>query len=521
LQARTKMIARSGLLARFFAGTVTIFSLATITVAQGAIRVESRKVLVPTVAFDKKLYTLTDKKPHRHTLSYLIAHDPHFWDTIAIRTLAAKDFKLYEDGQEQRIESVSLEAPIFSIVGDNLGKHPESVGTGGGRWTYPDLANAGEGLWLPWPQYVIAYVPPPSPTGACHKIRVDVSHHNLVVWTRSEYCNTQEPAADPLNGTEFGKQMEEDLKSGEAGKIDLKLQAVALYGAKETARVNIRMEFPAKSLRHEFKDGTLYATIGSAGMIYNRDGSIAARFSDFACCDYGNSNKPSSSAQSVQGSEARYDRDSSMIPDGYETEIDLPPGEYEIRAVISDGEKFGRQQMPLVVKRPDEKQASISDVALCRRERKIPIEVQDVPAKMSGSYIPLVSKGVEFTPTADPSFKRNEMLYAYFEVLDPGNSVQETTKVKAQLKIVDAKTGKVKVEYESVDAARYATGGSSLIRIARAIDLDSLPEGEYQLQVRATDPSGTSTEWHTATFVVLQLLPVDPVLKLCAIDSPC
>ena len=103
LQARTKMIARSGLLARFFAGTVTIFSLATITVAQGAIRVESRKVLVPTVAFDKKLYTLTDKKPHRHTLSYLIAHDPHFWDTIAIRTLPAKDLYLYEDDEEQRV----------------------------------------------------------------------------------------------------------------------------------------------------------------------------------------------------------------------------------------------------------------------------------------------------------------------------------------------------------------------------------------------------------------------------------
>ena len=521
MDARTTMINGHGLLVRVLAGTVAIFSLATITAAQGAIRVESRRVLVPTVVFDRKLYTLTDQKHHRHTLSYLIAHDPHFWDSIAIRTLAAKDFKLYEDGQEQSVESVSLEAPIFSIVDDNLGKHPESVGTGGGRWTYPDLANAGEGLWLPWPQYVIAYVPPPSPVGACHQIRVDVGHKNLVVWTRSEYCNTQEPAADPLNGTEFGKQLEADLKSGEAGKIDLKLQAVALYGAKETARVNIRMEFPAKSLRHEFKDGTLYATIGSAGMIYNRDGSIAARFSDFACCDYGNSNKPSSAPQSAQSSENRYDRDSSMIPDGYETEIDLPPGEYEIQAVISDGGKFGRQKMPFVVKRPDEKQTSISDVALCRRERKIPTEVQDVPAKMAGSYVPLVSKGVEFTLTADPNFKRNEMLYAYFEVFDPRNAMQATTKVKAQLKIVDAKTGKVKVEYEPVDAARYATGGGSLIRIARGIDLNGLQEGEYQLQIRATDSSGASTEWHTATFVVQQLPPVDPVLRLCAIDAPC
>jgi hypothetical protein len=87
------MIKSCGLLLPFFAGSVAIFGLAAITPAQGPIRVESRQVLVPTVVFDKKLYTLIDKKDHKHTLSYLIAHDPYFWDSIAIRTLAAKPSK--------------------------------------------------------------------------------------------------------------------------------------------------------------------------------------------------------------------------------------------------------------------------------------------------------------------------------------------------------------------------------------------------------------------------------------------
>jgi hypothetical protein len=518
LRRRTAMTKRRGLLLPFFAVSVAIFSLAATVAAQGPIRVESRQVLVPTVAFDKKLYTMTSKYHQGPTLSYRIAHDPHFWDSIAIRTLTAKDFTLYEDGQAQRIESVSLEAPVFSIVNDNLGKHPESVGTGGGRWTYPDLMNAEKGLWLPWPQYVISYIPPPSPTGSCHQIRVDVGRRNLVVWTRSEYCNTPEPAADPLSGTEFGKRMEENLKSGEAGKIDLKLQAVALYGATEAARVNIRLEFPWKSLKHEFKDGALNATIGSVGIIYNRDGSVAARFSDFACCDYGSSNKPSASAQP---SENRYDRDTSMIPDGYETEIMLPPGEYEIQAVISDGEKFGRQKMPLLVKARDEKQISLSDVALCRRVRKISTEVQDVPAKIAGSYIPPASRGVEFTPTADPSFKRNEMLYAYFEVSDPRNSRQAATDIKAQLKIVDGSTGDLVIEFGSVDAAPYVDQGSSIVRIARGIELSGLQEGEYQLQVRAADAGGTFTEWRKATFAITGLLTGEPMLIPCAIGAQC
>jgi hypothetical protein len=518
LRGRTATTTSRSLLLSFFAVAAATLSIVTIAAAQGPIRVESRQVLVPTVAFDKKLYALTGKNHHAHTLSYRIAHDPHFWDSIAIRTLAAKDFNLYEDGQEQRIESVSLEAPIFSIVNDNRGQHPESVGSGGGRWTYPDLANAEPGLWLPWPQYVIAYVPPPSPAGSCHQIRVDASRRSLVVWTRSEYCNTPQPAADPLGGTPFGKRMEEDLKSGGAGTLDLKLQATALYGAMDAARINLRLEFPWKSLKHEFKNGTLNATIGSAGIIYNRDGSIAARFSDFACCDYGSSAK---STASERHSENGYDRDSSMIPDGYETQIDLPPGEYEIEAVISDGENFGRQKTTLLVNPRDEKQISISDVALCRRVRKISTEVQDVPAKMAGSYLPLASRGVEFTPTANPYFKRTEMLYAYFELFDRRNSAQAATNLKAQLKIVNAKTGNLVIEFAPVDAARYANQGNSIVRIARGIDLTSLPEGEYQLQVRAMDQAGLFTEWHTAYFAIQSLLTGEPLLIPCSIDSAC
>lgn len=49
------------------------------------------------------LCTLTDKKHNSHTLSNLIVHDVHFWDSIAIRTLPAKDFQVYEDGAEQRV----------------------------------------------------------------------------------------------------------------------------------------------------------------------------------------------------------------------------------------------------------------------------------------------------------------------------------------------------------------------------------------------------------------------------------
>jgi hypothetical protein len=39
------------------------------------------------------------------------------------------------------------------------------------------------------------------------------------------------------------------------------------------------------AVSQEFKQGTLYASFGALLMIYSRNGTLAARLSDFACCD--------------------------------------------------------------------------------------------------------------------------------------------------------------------------------------------------------------------------------------------
>jgi len=116
-----------------------------------------------------------------------------------VQGLTAKDFHLFEDGQEQAVQSVKREPPAFQVVRDNLGKHPETIGSGGGRWGYPDQPETYPNLWLSWPQYVIAYIPPVSPPASCHKIQVKVGRPNSIVWTSSEYCNTKQSATtDPL-----------------------------------------------------------------------------------------------------------------------------------------------------------------------------------------------------------------------------------------------------------------------------------------------------------------------------------
>ena len=84
--------------------------------AQDPIRVESNQVLVPVVVLNDKLYTRLKKaqlEAHQHRAQLV--------DTLAIRGLSVKDFHLFEDGQQQTVQSVAPEAPGFSMVRDNFG----------------------------------------------------------------------------------------------------------------------------------------------------------------------------------------------------------------------------------------------------------------------------------------------------------------------------------------------------------------------------------------------------------------
>jgi hypothetical protein len=243
----------------------------------------------------------------------------------------------------------------------------------------------------------------------------------------------------------------------------------------------------------------LYATIGALGIVYNKDGSVAARFSDFACYDYGNGGKPFQHAQTSADSPSF---DTWMIPDRYETQIDLPPGDYDIRVVLSDGEKFGRAQQPLTVDTYDGKQLAISKIALSRRIRELSSGSLEAPAKIPGSFVPLVSDGTEFTPSVNTSFKKDETLYAYFEIYEPQLAGQSATRVQLNLRIIDTKTGEVKSDVRPVDATPYIKAGSPLVAIGRGIKLTSLRNGSYRLEIQATDSLGKSTIWCAANFSV-------------------
>lgn len=505
-----------------------------LSAAQDPIRVQSHEVLVPTVVFDKVIYAQLNKmKPHRRdSYGHLVAKNEKLWDSIAVKDLTEKDFHLFEDGVEQKIQRAKLEPPAFRVVEDNLGKHPEIVGSGGGLWAYPDTPKTDMRVWLAWPQYVLAYAPAKSPAGSCHHIQVKVERANLEVWTRSEYCNTEHPASDPLSGTEFGKQLEAKVNPGTPSDIDLKMKVWAFADNPDAARVYVSLDFPWQVLLYEFRDGTLYATVGSLVMVYRKDGTLAARYSDFACCDYGNEKKSNASEQQAQSQHvvAQPPSAESLLPDRYQTQFALPPGEYQVRAVLSDGVHFGVQEAPLTVASYDASKLGISDVVLSRRARKVPAEATEVAAQVAKSYTPLISKGVEFTPTPNPQFWSSDTLFAYFEINDPLADGHPGAKVQVNMRITDTESGAEVDTFAPVDTATYSKAGSPLIAVARGVPLERLTPGLYRLEVQASNDEGRSTEWRPAVFTVMEAAPLEVsesalpkkeevVLNVTALDS--
>ncbi len=287
---------------------------------------------------------------------------------------------------------------------------------------------------------------------------------------------------------------------------------------------------------------TLHATIGILGAVYHEDGSLAVRFSDFACCSadmptfasayqaFGPLDQSDPSANVADRVGADFDR--RLLPNQYEARLQLRPGTYRLMVVLSDDYNFGRATTALTIENYDAKGLALSSVLLCKRYRDAHVAAMEAAAaNFAPQYVPLVSKGIQVTPTGDTRFKKGEPLIPYFEIYEPllvgppskpGDATPSRpgvipaqagiqsphenpstpVTVQAHIRILDAKTGEVKKDFAPIDAASYERPGSWVIPIAREIPYDQLPKGAYRLEVQATDSAGRTTPWRTASFSV-------------------
>src|SRR5580704_1056251 len=529
--------------------------------SQAPLHVESNVVLVPVFVYDPSRMEKAAQEELPCARATLVAffkllpkepYLPKDCDVTEVHDITAKDLRLFQDGVEQEITSFD-DASWRTVVRDNLGWHLEASDTPRGIWSLSELSPLKKVPFLSEEFHILGYVPNNAKPG-CHHIKVEVHRPNLLVFAKDQYCTGQTPT-DLLAGTNRGKELERVLASNKRGKIPLTLQAAALFTNNQTARVDISLRFPWSDLfrKWDTSNWTLYARIEVLGVLRAKDGTIAARFSDVLYPSYwptfdqggakfiswakGTSQLSGATqkllSKSTAGMDAGSSSDSDLlaltfpnaagavrpdetaiqvalnssdpfwIPTRYETQIDVPPGEYNLEVVLSDEWQTGRAEMPLTIDTNEGKQLAISSLVLCNRLRDAAVAAKEAAAaKFAPLYVPLVSDGITFTPTGDTKLEKGEPLFAYFEVNEPLLGQQPAPTVEAHMRILDAGTGEVVADLAHVKLAPYVRSGSSLIPLARKIPITQLPAGAYRLEVQATDSIGQSTPWRAATFSV-------------------
>jgi len=488
---------------------------------------KARQVLV-TVAVWKNAPRTTAWVPKEIVGDIPALDSPYFAAPPIARGLSANDFHIFDNGGEQKINYLQESDLPMRNASKQWFFHPQSRGTWGVSY---DLIIAPE---APMATYTIGYTPALSQSGDCHTIRV-VAGDNLVVMNRDHYCIGDKGDSATAEESKLATQMEEFSKSGRRGAIKVSARpfvfwssrvlsllrdnsgvgstaagndafVVVIQDSRAPATVQIATQY---ELGMKYLDASRLGTehwelpcprnaaIYVMGIVYEANGEVAARFGDSYSC------RNEDSSFLMENGWGFKPRQRVEIPTGFNAQIELRPGDYDLHVVVSDDHKFGQARMPLHVEALDSHALTISDLALNGILRDASWILRDAglvsPAPLIPS--PLISKQAQFIPVPDSRIPQKTSLPIYFEIYEPLLAAQNP-EVYFRLKITDLKDNTVVMNTEPTSAAQCVTPGNVVVPIALNVGTDKLPSGEYKLEVQASDSAGRTSEWRMGKFEV-------------------
>jgi hypothetical protein len=278
---------------------------------------------------------------------------------------------------------------------------------------------------------------------------------------------------DLVAGKIAGERLES--RSG-SGTLSASMQMPYFYTGTNRASVRLTLEVVPANMRFQKEKDKLHGQIDLVGTAVRPDGGIAARFAD-----------------TVEINEDSQRQADAFVrePYRYENQFLVPSGKYTFRMTIGVGpDAAGQIEAPLEVDPWNSAHLGIGGIALSREAH---------PAGDSGAAPvlegrgPLVAGGMRFVPSATGRLRRSERAWFYTEIYDPLLAGQNPPAVQVRMRILDRKTGEVKVDTGTAGAASYVHEGNPVVPFATALPLANLPAGSFRLEVTAGDSSGPST----------------------------
>lgn len=193
----------------------------------------------------------------------------------------------------------------------------------------------------------------------------------------------------------------------------------------------------------------------------------------------------------------------SLIPIRFDTQVELPAGDYDLRLVVSDGQLFAGAEVPLHIERLDPSRLMLSDVVIGGIVRYAGWVLREAAYNTPAPIIPspLVSKDSQYFPDSEKvtRLKKHTPLYVYFEIYEPQNGEQGPG-LFYRWRITNLTTGSVVMDIAPLSAANWVIPGNPVIPIGLKLDTEKLKKGSYKLEVQASDSAAQVSEWRVANF---------------------
>jgi VWFA-related protein len=325
--------------------------------------------------------------------------------------------------------------------------------------------------------YLLGYTPPDSAEGSCHTLKVKVDHGGTEVRARTGYCNSK--PQDLLAGDPEEKTLEARAASAQAGDVKASMELPFFYTSPNIARVNVAMEIATGDLKFEKHKGKYHAAMNILGLAYLPNGAVGARFSDTINLDFDEKKEMEAFKEH---------------PMHYENQFDVASGKYNLKVVFASGnQSFGKLEMPLVVDPYDEKQFSMSGIALSKEVRKAADLGTGLDALLLEDRVPLIADDVQVVPYGDDRFTKKELAAFYIELYEPllADTARPKPPVMAfEMRILDGKTGEQKVDSGLIRVTSRTQTGNPRVPLAAKIPTDTLAPGDYKLEVKILDDTG-------------------------------
>jgi VWFA-related protein len=335
--------------------------------------------------------------------------------------------------------------------------------------------------------YILGYVPPDTPEGSCHSLKVKLNKGGMEVRSRTSYCNAK--TANVLEGRPVEKQLESRATGTQVGSIRGAMQTPYFYTSPNVARVNLAMEIPPDAVQFNKDKGKYHANLNVLGIAYRPDGSIGARFSDTVNLDL----EKDEWKQFTSG------------PYHYENQFDAAAGTYRLTVVLSAGtDAFGKFETPLTIDPYDGQHFGLGGLALTNSAQR----VNDIPASVGAALLEdrtlLVVKGMEIPPSGSNRFKHSDNVILYSEIYEPLLTSATPPIVGMGYRIFD-RAGNTQIFFSGVQRADdFIQKGNPVIPIGMKVVLNNLKPGPYRLVMQAVDSAKNNAPDRVVDFDVTE-----------------